>query len=79
MPSPSKSVDILTSIKLAIAAWWVVINVSRDFQHSDSVMRLVVSEDLGVSWAVAQLTPVAFRIDPTHPKVVSNKMVGSRG
>ena len=27
------------------------------------------------SWAMAQLTPAAFLIDPTHPKVVSNKMV----
>ena len=29
---------ILTSIKLVIAAWRVITNVSRDFQNSDSVL-----------------------------------------
>ena len=71
--------DVLASIKLVIAAWRVIINVSRDFQNSDSVLGLVGSEGFGVSLAVAQLTPVTFYIDPTHPKVVSNKMVGNRG
>ena len=48
------------------------------FQNSDSALGFVWSEGVGVSWSVAQLTPVAFHIDPTHPKVVSKKMVGSR-
>ena len=70
MPLPDKSVDILTSTKLAIAAWWFIINVSRYFQNKDSALGLVGSEGVGVSWAGAQLTPVAFHIDPTHPNVV---------
>ena len=46
------------------------------FQKSTSVvLGLVGSKGVGVSWAVAQLTPVAFQIDPTHPKVVLNKIV----
>ena len=79
VPSPDKSVDVLTSIKRAIAAWRVIINVSHDLQNGDSVLGLVGSEGVRVSWAVAQLTPVAFYIDPVHPKVVWNKMVRSRG
>ena len=65
VPSPDKSVDVLTSIKLAIAAWRVTINVSRDFQKSDSVLGLVGPEGVGESWVVTQLTPVAFHIGET--------------
>ena len=53
--------------------------VSRDFQNSDSALEFVWSESVRVSWSVAQPTLVAFRIAPTHPKVVSKKMAGRRG
>ena len=45
MLSPDKSVDILTSIKLAIAAWRVIKNVSREFQNSFSVLTLASASD----------------------------------